>query len=268
MKGVTLQDLAGLSFQEPVPAALTTALAGLGAGNVDNGAHTYVVTFVTAVGETYQGASAVATVVDKTADGQVALTNIPSGSPEFVTSRKIYRSAAGTTTPLKLLTTIADNFTSTYTDNIADATIAGAASAPTANTTANPLVTQAATGLAFSGENSHSGVETFTSRVKQGKGADLTAANNLSCGFDGNVFAVTGNTQINLLSTIGWAAGSEVTLVFRGTPTVKHGQAPSGAYTTIALSGSVDLVAAANTVLKLVYDDGVSAWQEVSRKVA
>ena len=37
---------------EPAPAAFTAALAGLGAGNVDNGAHSWLATFVTAAGET------------------------------------------------------------------------------------------------------------------------------------------------------------------------------------------------------------------------
>src|SRR5438105_3620811 len=74
--------------QEPAPAAPTAALAGAGAGNVDNGAHRYAVTFVTAVGESQAGTvSAAATVVDKTTNGKVALSAIPVGG-SLVTSRK------------------------------------------------------------------------------------------------------------------------------------------------------------------------------------
>lgn len=53
---------------------------------------------------------------------------------------------------------------------------------------------------------------------------------------------------------------------FSGTPTVKHDTAGGAGTATLLLSGSVDLTAAANTVLTLVYDG--TNWQEVSRKVA
>jgi uncharacterized phiE125 gp8 family phage protein len=112
--------------------ACTVALAGAGAGNVDNGAHRYRVSLVTATGATEGGVvSAAVTVADKTVNGKVSLTAIPVGS-SAVTSRKIYRTAAGGSTYL-LLTTLADNTTTTYTDNVADASLG--AGAPTTNTT-------------------------------------------------------------------------------------------------------------------------------------
>ncbi len=40
---------------EPAPTVVAAALAGAGAGNVDNGAHRYLATFVTADGETDAG---------------------------------------------------------------------------------------------------------------------------------------------------------------------------------------------------------------------
>ncbi len=123
----------------PHPAtACVGALAGAGAGNVDDGTHSYKVTFVTAEGETDPNIkSNVVTVADKATDGQVNLTSIPlgptSGGPT-VTDRKIYRTVAGDTGNWKLLTTIADNTTTTYTDNTADAGLG--ADAPTTNGTA------------------------------------------------------------------------------------------------------------------------------------
>src|SRR5258705_246347 len=82
---------------EPAPGAPSGALAGAGAGSVDNGAHRYKVTFVTAQGQTVAGtASSAVTVTDKTTNGKVSLTSIPTGSV-FVTSRKVYRTAAGGT---------------------------------------------------------------------------------------------------------------------------------------------------------------------------
>ena len=130
-----LDDSAG----EPAPVAPTVALASPAvAGNVDNGAHRYLITAVTADGETESGAiSASVTVADKTVNGKVELTAIPLGG-SGVTSRKIYRTAAGGSTYL-LLATISNNTATTYTDNIADASLG--AQAPTTNTTVDPYVT-------------------------------------------------------------------------------------------------------------------------------
>jgi hypothetical protein len=61
----------------------------------------------------------------------VALTNIPIGSAA-VTSRKVYRTAAGGS-QLKLLATIANNTATTYTDTTADASLG--VNIPTSNTT-------------------------------------------------------------------------------------------------------------------------------------
>lgn len=123
---------------ECAPTALTAALAAPAApGNVENGAHRYKVTFVTADGETEAGdASAAVTVADKTVNGQIALTNIPLGG-SVVTARKVYRTAAAGTTYL-LQSTISDNTTTTATDNVADASLGAAA--PSTNTTLDPLL--------------------------------------------------------------------------------------------------------------------------------
>lgn len=122
--------------QEPAPSAPTVALVSPAApGNVDNGAHRYLATYVTADGETQAGvASAAVTVADKTVNGKVLVSGIPLGGAS-VTARKLYRTAAGGSTYM-LLATIADNTTTTYTDNIADASLG--AGAPTVNTTGDP----------------------------------------------------------------------------------------------------------------------------------
>lgn len=133
-----LKDHLGIdsSNAEPVPGVPTVAL-GTGAGNVDNGAHRYRVTFVTADGETDGGEiSAAVTVADKTANGKVAVSAIPIGG-SAVTSRKLYRTVAGGSDYL-LLTTISGNTTTTYTDNTADASLGAAC--PTTNTTGDPLL--------------------------------------------------------------------------------------------------------------------------------
>lgn len=126
------------SNNEPAPGLITVALASPAvAGNVTAGAHRYLATFVTADGETEAGQiSAAVTVADAAVNGKIELTGIPIGGA-LVTSRKIYRTAAGGTAYL-LLATIANNTATTYTDNIADASLG--AGAPTTNTTGDPLI--------------------------------------------------------------------------------------------------------------------------------
>lgn len=138
------------SNTEPAPTALTAALISpAAAGNVEDGAHRYRVTFVTADGETEGGTvSAAVTVADKTVNGKISLTAIPVGGA-LVTSRRLYRTAAGGTEYL-LLATIADNATTTYTDNIADASLG--AGAPTTNTTSDPLLSRLITGARTAAE--------------------------------------------------------------------------------------------------------------------
>jgi len=126
------------SNQEPAPGAISVALAAPAvAGNVTAGAHRYLATFVTADGETQAGeVSAAVTVADAAINGKVELTAIPIGGA-LVTARKLYRTAAGGSTYL-LLATLANNTATTYTDNIADASLG--AQAPTSNTTNDPLL--------------------------------------------------------------------------------------------------------------------------------
>ncbi|MXS81572.1 head-tail connector protein [Nitrosomonas oligotropha] len=120
--------------QEPAPGAPSVAL-GSGSGNVDNGAHRYRVTFVTADGETQGGdISAAVTVSDKSVNGKIELSGIPLGG-SLVTARKIYRTTANGSAYL-LLATIANNTATTYTDNIADINLG--ASVPSTNATGDP----------------------------------------------------------------------------------------------------------------------------------
>jgi uncharacterized phiE125 gp8 family phage protein len=124
---------------EPAPTILTAALAAVPiAGNLENGTHRYLATFVTADGETDAGtACAAVTVTDKTVNGKIELTAIPIGG-SAVTSRKIYRQFNSTGT-FKLQSTIANNTATTLTDNTANASLG--ADAPASNTTADPWLT-------------------------------------------------------------------------------------------------------------------------------
>lgn len=162
------------SSKEPAPGVITVAL-GTGAGNVNNGAHRYLATFVTADGETQGGTvSAAVTVVDLAVNGQVALSGIPLGGA-LVTARKLYRTAAGGSTYL-FLATLADNTTTVYTDNIADASLG--AGVPTVNTTADPMlgtlitaarqVAEARTGRKFITQTWELVLDAFPSEIELG----------------------------------------------------------------------------------------------------
>lgn len=106
-------------------------------------------------------------------------------------------------------------------------------------------------------------------RLKKAQGADIASANNLTLGSDGNMFEITGTTQINLISNVSWQNGSQVTLLFTSTPTVKHNQTTSGTDITVQLAGAADFVASAGDTLTLVLSEigGTQAWREVSRAV-
>jgi hypothetical protein len=150
---------------EPVPDVPTVALVNPAvAGNVDNGAHRYRLTFVTADGETDGGdISPVVTVADKTVNGKVLVSNIkPGGS--LVTARKVYRTKAGLDV-YYLVATIADNTTTTYTDNIAD--VALGAGCPTKNTTSDPTIAEMIV-------EAREYIETFTRRALISQGWTLT----------------------------------------------------------------------------------------------
>jgi hypothetical protein len=115
-----------ISIAEPtiMPIALAAALAGA-PGNVDDGLHNYRVVHVRPLGDTQAGAVTPITVVNKLADGQVSLTGIAAG-PAGTTARKVYRTKVGAPLAYFLLTTIADNVTTIFTDNVADAGLGAA----------------------------------------------------------------------------------------------------------------------------------------------
>jgi hypothetical protein len=109
-------------WQLDIGAPLTTED---GAGNVDPGEHSWLVTFVTGAGETNAGTNS--TPIDVIGGSPpigsiVNLTAVPLG-PTGTTSRKIYRTVSGNTGAFKLVGTIGDNTTTTFMDNIADASL-------------------------------------------------------------------------------------------------------------------------------------------------
>lgn len=114
------------------------------------------------------------------------------------------------------------------------------------------------------------GAARFDGRVLQTQGADVASANNLTLGADGNVFEITGTTQINLIANTNWQNGAMVTLIFNESVTVAHGQATSGSNITILLAAAGNFSATANDTLTLLLCETTAngqAWREVARTV-
>jgi len=186
------------------PTAPMGALAGAGAGLVEVGTHSYKVTFVTAGGESVPSTkSNVVTVADDAVNGQVAVTNIATGNI-FVTSRKLYRTVAGDTGAWKLVTTIANNTATTFTDNVADAALTTAA--PSTSTAIDTRFTIANSGDATATHNL-----VATSDVQAGDGGVNPAAFGFTSEPTLGLFrrgagqlGVTANTTVGWFDSSGW----------------------------------------------------------------
>jgi len=98
----------------------------------------------------------------------------------------------------------------------------------------------------------HSGFEAIGT-IQLKKGSDVSSASELSLG-DGNVFHVTGTTNITSIASADTVAGRVVYLIFDGVLTVSDGN-------NLKLAG--DFTTSADDVLVLVCDG--SNWFEVSR---
>jgi uncharacterized phage protein gp47/JayE len=126
------------AYIDPLTGALATPTAptvAAGAAGVPNGTYKVQVTFLNSMGETAGGAEATVTVTNQ----QISWTAIPLGGAG-TTARRLYRTAAGGATGTeKLVTTLNDNTTTTFTDNVADSALGNAI--PTTNTTAQSLGT-------------------------------------------------------------------------------------------------------------------------------
>jgi len=144
------------------PIACVATLAGV-AGVVDAGTHKYKITYVNDYGETELGAVS-NTVTTVAGNQQVNLTSIATTSNGDVTSRKVYRTAAGGS-GYSLLTTINDNVTTTYTDNTADSGL-GASGTARENTTFGKVIIDGDARLYLTENNIKIGTNALVSNVE------------------------------------------------------------------------------------------------------
>jgi hypothetical protein len=115
-------QIAGTQLAAPASAAVATPGAGSGLGI---GSYSYVVTFLTAGGETTAGP--VSSAVTTSGNQRVSLGNLPLGpsgtTSNSVIGRSIYRTQAGGGA-YSLLTSIADNTTTSWLDSVSDSQLA------------------------------------------------------------------------------------------------------------------------------------------------
>ncbi len=138
----TAGSAARVKFYRSALAAPGACVAADGAAGLCTvGVHVFKVTAVTAQGETELGTAS--NSLNSAGTVIINLTGIPTYSgagAELVTGRNVYMTEAGGSTYYKVdsgavtVPTIGDNTTTTLAVNISDATLAGYAAAPTANT--------------------------------------------------------------------------------------------------------------------------------------
>jgi hypothetical protein len=127
----TEERLTGAKCRLDEPIYPPTATVTLTAGNVNVGTHSWKLSYVDALGlETDASAKSNVGTVASSAKQVTVVTPI---GPPGVSQRKLYRTVAGDTGDWKLVTTIANNTTTSVTDNTADANLGAAA--PTSDVT-------------------------------------------------------------------------------------------------------------------------------------
>ena len=199
-----------------------TATVSATAGNL-NGTTNYAVTFVTSFGET--GSGAVSTSVNP-ANKQVNLTNIPVSADSRVIARKIYRYPAGASDSVlkRLVTTINDNTTTTYTDDIPDGSLG--TPIPWVNTTGGSIsinnvnvanVSEFSTHMGYQAMGAGTGYANTAFGVYTSKSL-TTGIRNTALGTDALQYTTTGarNTAVGVHAGDGNITGDDITAVGYG----------------------------------------------------
>lgn len=110
----------GTTSAVSAPATAAVATLVVSAGSLSIGAYSYMVEYVSSLGQSNPSPKS-NTITTVSGSQRINLTSIPIG-PAGTTSRKIFRTQAGGA-DYYLLTTIANNSTTAYSDNIADASL-------------------------------------------------------------------------------------------------------------------------------------------------
>lgn len=216
---------AGVDFYlVPDPTTLPTLALASGT-DLGIGQYFYTVTFYTALGETHgTNATTYQTITTTAGNQNVNLTNIPTSTDPRVIGRKIYRTVVGGFNyTAGLLTTIADNTTTTFLDNVPDGSLGLASGVHfRANTTSN-LITVGGTksmrvdkNLTLFGLNAGSSITSGGTSVLIGynAGTGITSGTvNVFIGDSAGAIATTAYQN----TLIGVSAGAKLTTGFTNT---------------------------------------------------
>ena len=184
----------------------TVALANLGAGLVTSGTHKYKYTLVNAGGESLP-TSATGDITTATATNGKVLVTIPT----FVTNQtgaNVYRTVTGSGGSYLLVNVTPILAAGVYTDNIADASLGGAA--PGSNTT-SPVLSDPTTAPTIALANLGAGLCTNGTHVAEVAFVTAAGINALSAASDPVTTAVTTNGKI--VVTVAASANAAVTSV-------------------------------------------------------
>jgi len=203
-------------------------------------------------------------VGDGSVTGQRLFSVINTGSGTGDWSSIEVRNAAASTDAIRMYC-LGTGFTTSGT-NVQDA---GVLTTGTNISGGMSIGTQASADLRFYTNNTlrttidANGYTNMTNRLATAY-ATVASANNLTL-TTGNVFSITGTTQITAITNTNWQAGSQIILIFAGVLTVKNNTAGGAGTSPLLLAGGVDFATTANDVLKLVYNG--TNWIEVSRSI-
>ena len=104
----------------------------------------------------------------------------------------------------------------------------------------------------------------MSSRDEWKKGSDISSADAITLGNDGNFFDVTGATTINHILNTNWQDGSVIVLKFTGSLTLTHDSGLEiGDEESLFLQGDVNFITSTNDILTFILTP--SGWEEISR---
>jgi hypothetical protein len=279
---VPTTDTSGTGIVPTAPDAHIKMVDSPVSGNL-SGAYIYKVTFVTGIGESAGGTTSNSITASS---NQMNVTNIAIG-PAGTTARKLYRTAGGGADGTqKLVTTISDNTTVVYADNIPDGSLGAAVP-----TTGNAFSQTQQYGLRLAGTitnaivNDNDFRNNATDAVSNGISSNARFSNNK--GWNPEIIYAQGN--VTGATTFDRTNGDTITATLIGniTPTLSGGksyddrltlvltQDSTGSRTASSWSsnakfaqGGLTLSTAANAVDVITFIWDGTNWREQSRALA
>ena len=103
----------------------------------------------------------------------------------------------------------------------------------------------------------------FNKKIQGNMGVDIASSSTITLN-NGNLFAVTGTTDINYITTTDWKPGSIICLIFDSDITINHNTGSPPANTVpLFLNNEVLFDFKSGSTLTLTYDDNY--WREIAR---